>query len=237
MIKRSFIGATLLIVAMVMTGCGNNKPEKQEKEEKTKEATEQTAEKLTKRMMLIVDPQIDFISGSLAVKDGQKAIENLIKAFDNGLAANYDFIAITQDSHPENHCSFEAQGGVFPPHCVQGTEGQIVYPQLKESIAQNGVTNIAGFTKGELAEKEEFSIFQAEKAGKRIKELIESNDFEGIDICGIASDYCVYETLKDLLTFYPAGKVRVAMNCVAAVADNEKLPAFMKEQGVEAINF
>lgn len=220
----------MLIAAMVMTGCGNNSNTQNAKESKTPDKKE------VKRMMIIVDPQIDFISGSLAVAGGQEAIENLIKAINDGISDNYDCIAITQDAHPANHCSFFEQGGIFPPHCVNGTEGQIIYPQLKEALGACDNISISGYYKGQDANKEEFSIFQCEN-GEILKGVIKKGGYLGIDICGIASDYCVYETLKDLLEFYPAEKVRVAMNCVAAVSDNEKLPAFMKEKGVKAINF
>ena len=92
--------------------------------------------------------------------------------------------------------------------------------------------------KGNIAEKEEYSILQNEESGARVREMTKSDGFTGIDICGIASDYCVYETLKDLLEFYPAENVRVVTNCIAAVDENNSpLPAFMKEKGIEAIEF
>lgn len=186
------------------------------------------------RLLLIVDPQIDFTTGSLAVAEGPQAMENLAAGLKGETIANYSHIIVTQDFHPTDHSSFVENGGTWPPHCVQGTEGVNVYPALQEVI--DGLEmKVEYLHKGNHADKEEYSIFQNEETGAHFREMIEHDEFVGIDICGIASDYCVFETLNDLLQFYPAEKVRVVMNCVAAVSDNEKLPNFMKEHGVEAI--
>ena len=232
--KKHIFGAAMLIVAMVFSGCGN----KNQKQEEVKPEEETATEvKQAKRLLLIVDPQVDFTTGSLAVAGGPEAMDRLTQALNNGLAENYERIFVSQDFHPANHCSFVEQGGTFPAHCVQETEGVKNYPALQDAL--NNVTGIEVeyLLKGNTAEVEEFSILKNEKSGNHIKEMIKAEEYAGIDICGIASDYCVYETLKDLLEFYPAEKIRVATNCVAAVADNEMLPNFMTEKGVETIEF
>ena len=234
--KKNILGAAMLIVAMVLTGCGN-KNQKQEQEEMNPNETTQTEQKQAKRLLIIVDPQVDFTTGSLAVNGGCEAMDNLIEAFQSGLASNYDRIFVTQDYHPANHCSFVEQGGTFPPHCVRDTKGSKIYPDLQDELDHVNGIEVEYLLKGDKVDVEEFSILKNEKSCMHIKQMIESEKYSGIDICGIASDYCVYETLKDLLEFYPAEKVRVATNCVAAVADNDLLPNFMAEKGVEAINF
>lgn len=232
--KKHIFGAAMLIVAMVFSGCGN----KNQKQEEVKPEEETATEvKQAKRLLIIVDPQVDFTTGSLAVAGGPEAMDRLTQALNNGLAENYERIFVSQDFHPANHCSFVEQGGTFPAHCVQETEGVKNYPALQDAL--NNVTGIEVeyLLKGNTAEVEEFSILKNEKSGNHIKEMIKAEEYAGIDICGIASDYCVYETLKDLLEFYPAEKIRVATNCVAAVVDNEILPNFMAEKGVETIEF
>ena len=234
--KKHIFGAAMLIVAMVFSGCGN-KNQKQEQEEVKPEEETTTEVKQAKRLLIIVDPQVDFTTGSLAVNGGCEAMDNLIEAFQSGLARNYDRIFVTQDCHPANHCSFVEQGGVFPPHCVRDTQGSKVYPDLQDELEHVNGIEVEYLTKGDRADVEEFSILKNQKSCEHIKEMIKAEEYAGIDICGIASDYCVYETLKDLLEFYPAEKIRVATNCVAAVADNELLPNFMTEKGVETIEF
>lgn len=237
--KRHLIGAIVLFAAFALASCGNNN---QKNEEAESQATETVTEKiqLPNRMLIIVDPQIDFTTGSLATKNGPAAMENLAKKLSEGAWKNYGWIIVTQDAHPANHCSFVEQGGVFPPHCVQGTEGMNVYPALQEvlkSIFQDN-PEIHYMQKGDLAEKEEFSIFQNAGSGLKLTETIKEMGFEGIDICGIATDYCVYETTKDLMAFYPANQIRIVTNCLAAVDDNDtKLADLMKENGIQGIEF
>lgn len=234
--KKTFLGAMMLIAALVMTGCGNknqntqkNVNDKEEKKEVVKE----------NRMLIIVDPQIDFTTGSLATAKGPEAMDRLAQAIDNGLLDKYTWVIVTQDAHPANHCSFVEQGGVFPAHCVQGTNGMEVYPPLMKAIEDSGFGNYHLMTKGDLADKEEFSIFQNARSGEKLtKTITEFEKFVGIDICGIATDYCVYETTKDLMAIYPANQIRIVTNCIAAVDDNDtKLADLMKENGIEGITF
>ncbi len=239
--KKNLIGAIVLIAALAMTGCNNEKKEKKQQEDVQK--TEAKAEKpqLPNRLLIIVDPQVDFTTGSLATKNGPAAMDYLAKALNEGAWKNYGWIIVTQDAHPKNHCSFVEQGGVFPPHCVQGTDGMNVYPALQQVL--NGLTanvsNIHYMQKGDLADKEEFSIFQNKHSGEKLRRTIEEFEhFDGIDICGIATDYCVYETTKDLMAFYPAKQIRIVTNCLAAVDDNDtKLADLMKENGIQGIEF
>ena len=218
----------MLIVALIVTGCGNKNQKKQE-----------TKEVKAERMLIIVDPQIDFTTGSLATAKGPEAMDRLAQAIDNGVLDNYTWVIVTQDAHPTNHCSFVENGGVFPPHCVQETEGMNVYPSLEKALVDSHFGNYHFMTKGDLADKEEFSIFQNARSSEKLTYIIkEEIKFEGIDVCGIATDYCVYETVKDLMNIYPAKQIRVVTNCIAAVDDNDtKLADLMQENGIEGITF
>ena len=242
--KRNLIGAIMLFAAIAFAGCGNNN--QKDKEEVVNETeTEVKAEEivLPTRLLLIVDPQVDFTTGSLATKNGPAAMEYLAKRLSGDTWKNYGWIIVTQDAHPENHCSFVKQGGVFPPHCVQGTDGMNVFPILQDvlnELMDNGSNiQVHYMWKGDLPEKEEFSVFQNEHSGEKLRRTIEEFEhFEGIDVCDIATDYCVYETVKDLIAFYPAKQVRIVTNCLAAVDENDtKLFDLMKENGIEGIEF
>lgn len=231
--KKQLIGAIMLVAALIITGCSNNNSaQKNVKNQKEKEEVKEN------RMLIIVDPQIDFTTGSLATAKGPEAMERLAQAIDNGVLDKYTWVIITQDAHPSNHCSFIEQGGVFPPHCVQGTEGMNVYPVLQKALEDSNFGNYHYMTKGDLADREEFSVFQNAQSGEKLTTTIKEEGFAGIDICGIATDYCVYETTKDLMEFYPAKQIRIVTNCLAAVDDNDtKLADLMKEHGIEGITF
>lgn len=81
------------------------------------------------KILLIVDPQVDFISGSLAVEGAKEKMDALASALQNG-EIDCDYVMVTKDFHPSNHCSFKENGGQWPPHCVKGTAGSCVYAPL-----------------------------------------------------------------------------------------------------------
>ena len=179
--KRHILGAIVLVAVLAFAGCNNNqKNDQKENEEVAKNEVVNEPVVLPNNLLIIVDPQIDFTTGSLATKNGPAAMDYLAKALDQGAWKNYSWIIVTQDAHPTNHCSFVEQGGVFPPHCVEGTEGMDVYPALQEVLNSltASIPNIHYMHKGNLAEKEEFSIFQNEQSGEKLRVTIEDFGFE-----------------------------------------------------------
>src|SRR5258708_26809630 len=76
--------------------------------------------------LLAVDVQGDFLpGGSLAVPDGDAVVEPLLRA-----ARGVDMVVATRDWHPPDHASFAERGGPWPPHCVAGTPGSRIRPEV-----------------------------------------------------------------------------------------------------------
>ena len=114
-------------------------------------------------------------------------------------------IFYTRDWHPRNHMSFREQGGIWPPHCVQGTEGAMFHADLK--VPATAVI----ISKGDDPRKEAYSGFQGTDLTKRLKAL-------GIDevfIGGLTTDYCVKESSLDAL--HDGFVVDVMTDCTRAV--------------------
>lgn len=63
------------------------------------------------KLLLIIDPQTDFITGTLPVPASGKAMNELAGYItdNNGLYAHK---IVTTDRHPFNHCSFTSAGGM-----------------------------------------------------------------------------------------------------------------------------
>ena len=181
------------------------------------------------KILLIVDPQNDFITGSLAVKGAK---EKMMKLSDNTLFNGYDYICITLDSHPKDHCSFKENGGSWPRHCVLYTNGWNT-PEYFDIATGNN--EIRYYHKGTESDKEEYSIFDNAKDGQvlvnQISELIDKGGVS-VDICGIAGDYCVLETLKGLLQFVSPRYVKVLTQYTASIDGGEKLMNFIKENNL-----
>lgn len=154
-----------------------------------------------KRILLIVDPQIDFINGSLPVPGADEAMDEL-SCYVNEYAGNYDIICVTCDRHNMQHCSFTEYGGEWPPHCIESSVGAAIWPPLMASLLKySDKTHI--LYKGEDPSKDEYSIFQNPKGAAVLDSIISDNQIEEIDICGLAGDICVASTLKDGVNRYP----------------------------------
>lgn len=156
----------------------------------------------TRKMLMIVDPQNDFVDGSLPVPGAVKAMDALAEY----VAASgriYDHIIVTSDRHPSGHCSFESNGGKWPVHCVAGTEGAAIRPSLQAALDMMPADKVTYLYKGEDATREEYSIFASPDASKCIASIIEKKGIGLIDVCGLAGDVCVAATLADGRRLYP----------------------------------
>lgn len=153
-----------------------------------------------KKMALIVDPQIDFINGSLPVPAAEKAMNDLADYMAKK-GDEYSVKIITCDNHPWNHSSFKENGGQWPRHCVEHSQGAAIWPKLFEAFFNTTGENVI-LEKGKEPASEQYSIFQNSAPRKIIDELVAKHDIERIDICGLAGDVCVLQTLKDGIDLY-----------------------------------
>ena len=195
-----------------------------------------------KRMLLIVDPQNDFITGTLTVK-GAKAAMSKLAAFITNRGTEYDIISVTLDSHPDNHCSFIENGGIWPKHCILHTSGwgfpEYLDDAIKElnQIKSDVVLNL--YLKGTECDKEEYSIFDNAKDGDLLKKDILrylQNDSEMyIDVCGIAGDYCVLETLKGLKDIIDISQITILEPYTASIDGGKALKSFAEENKIKII--
>ncbi|MFQ6607486.1 MAG: bifunctional nicotinamidase/pyrazinamidase [Fidelibacterota bacterium] len=142
---------------------------------------------MNKKALVIVDVQNDFCpGGALAVTHGDHIIpvvNNLIKRF---TALKLPIFA-TRDWHPPDHCSFQSQGGPWPPHCIQGTEGALFHPELQ--LPQTAVT----INKGTSLVKDAYSGFE----NTSLLQQLQNISVDEIVVCGLATDYCVKATVLD----------------------------------------
>ena len=137
--------------------------------------------------LLIVDFQNDFTpGGALAVREGDVIAPRI-----NALAGsgNYDLVVATRDWHPPGHGSFVAQGGPWPEHCVQGTPGAELHPDLDRALVDVVVD------KGQDPGTEGYSGFEATGLG----DLLRERGIDRVTVVGLATDYCVKNTALDAL--------------------------------------
>lgn len=149
-----------------------------------------------RKSILIVDCQNDFISGSLACNNGEEAVENIIKL----LNQNKDLkVYYSLDWHSENNKSFKINGGIWPVHCVANKFGSKLHEKFyKELKNQNHSPNNEEllFFKGKDDYVEQYSAYNAENIfGHKINDVLDKD----VIVCGIASEFCVRETIEALI--------------------------------------
>ena len=161
----------------------------------------------SQKVLAIIDAQNDFIDGSMGVgvekwNKAKKAIFDLVKGED------YDQIIFTKDWHPANHCSFKAQGGMWPNHCVQGEKGaeidaDFVHLQVRALTLNKGMNNSV----------EEYGINVLQNL-TNVKEL---------HLVGLCYDYCVASCAKESAKAYPDVKIVIKKAGTVAIDENAKL--------------
>jgi len=169
---------------------------------------------LQESALILVDIQNDFCpGGALAVNEGDRIVPIV-----NRLISRFPLVISTQDWHPANHISFEAQGGSWPAHCVQGTAGAELHPDLKTD------TVALYFRKASSPDKDDYSEFAGkDEQGRSLDEVLKDYGVKTIYIVGLATDYCVLETVLDGLKYgYEVYAVTDAMRAVNVNPDDEE---------------
>jgi nicotinamidase/pyrazinamidase len=137
--------------------------------------------------LLITDIQKDFLpGGALPVASGDEIIPVLngyIRRFEDAKA----HVLASRDWHPPNHMSFKAQGGPWPPHCIQNTEGAKFSPDLK--LPSHTVI----ISKATDPKREAYSAFDGTNLADELRML----GVQRLFVSGLATDYCVVNTVLD----------------------------------------
>ncbi|MBQ7709470.1 MAG: isochorismatase family protein [Bacteroidales bacterium] len=178
-------------------------------------------------VLVVVDMLYDFIDGSLACQGADEAVPNTVVFLKKHPELPVLFV---QDHHPANHSSFKEFGGIWPPHCVQGTRGAQVHEDLVPFTPDEGLI----FYKGEDAATEQYSGFEGKNAvGQHMSEVLHIMETEQVVLCGIATEYCVRNTAEDLLK--DGFQVTVLQDCLAWVdADgHRKALEEMEKEGIK----
>jgi len=164
-------------------------------------ANEQLADRLRAGdALLVVDVQPDFCpGGALAVPGGDEVIP-VLNAWIAAAREREVPVCASRDWHPLQHVSFEAQGGPWPPHCVQDTPGAAYHPDL--ALPED----VVKITKGTRLDRDQYSAF--DETG--LADHLRHNGVERLWVGGLAQDVCVRASVLD------ACKESFAVHLIAA---------------------
>jgi nicotinamidase/pyrazinamidase len=182
--------------------------------------------------LLVVDVQNDFADprGGLAVAGGEGIIPPVNAAIGAARTAG-SLIVYTQDWHPEHTPHFAQDGGIWPVHCVRGSWGAELHPGLEvvegETI-RKGVDGRDGYSAFSVRDPR-----SGETAPTRLERLLRERGIERVVIGGLATDYCVVETVVDARRL--GFDAEVLTDCIRAVdlhpGDGDRALERMREAG------
>ena len=142
--------------------------------------------------LVIVDVQNDFCpGGALAVPEGDRVIPVL-----NGVIGRFEAggrpVYATRDWHPHDTTHFQASGGPWPRHCVAGTAGAELHPDLQ--VPRDAVV----VSKGQATDDAGYSAFEGTTAdGRDLASDLRARGVSRLYVGGLATDYCVRATVLD----------------------------------------
>ena len=151
-----------------------------------------------KKLLIVVDMQNDFITGSLGSSQAQRILP-LVKAKIEDYKRNGVKIIFTRDTHYDNYLM--TQEGQYLPvvHCIEGTGGYLIADSLDTDGCE--VFNKPNFGSLELAK------------------LAADGGYDEIELCGLCTDICIVSNALILKAQLPETKVTVDVRCCAGVTD------------------
>jgi nicotinamidase/pyrazinamidase len=201
----------------------------------------------SKRALLVVDVQNGFCAGgNLPVPGGDEVVPVINRLMAEG---GYDLVVASQDWHPPHHKSFASQHPgkkpfemgslhgrpqvMWPDHCVQGTRDAELHPNLDHRrihFVQR---------KGEDSEVDSYSAFRDNHAERTtgLDAELKRRGIGELDICGLATDYCVKFSALDAVALLPGVKVRVIENASRGITPEGVAAALAELQraGVDVV--
>jgi nicotinamidase/pyrazinamidase len=145
--------------------------------------------------LLVVDVQNDFAdpSGGLSVPGGEEIVPVVNHEIGKAKAAGA-LVVYTQDWHPASTPHFAKDGGVWPVHCVQGTWGADLHPDLRVEgdVVRKGADGKDGYSGFSVRDPK-----TGDTSPTILETLLRERGIERIVIGGLATDYCVVETVLD----------------------------------------
>jgi len=184
-----------------------------------------------KKILVIIDCQNDFITGSLRNEEAIKVVPNIVEKINN---FNGDYILVTMDTHDENYLETK-EGKMLPvKHCIKGTDGWKINKDIQDAIClaegKNDGNRVIYFEKPTFGSTVMAEFLEMDK------------DFEGnleIEFLGFCTDICVISNvLAEKAILYDRAEITVDATCCAGVTPEKHKSALevMKSCQIKIIN-
>lgn len=155
-------------------------------------------------LLIVVDMQNDFVTGVLGTPEAQAIVPRVVEKVDKAQA-----VLFTMDTHNDRYLE-KQEGRMLPiPHCLIGTEGREIIPQLAGRVDDFNL-----FTKGQFACRDLIG---------EVNDFIKYNSIDGVELIGVCTDICVVSNALLLKAFFPELPISVdASACAGTTSENHK---------------
>ena len=170
------------------------------------------------KLLIVVDMQNDFVTGSLGTKEAQAIVENVVCKIKETPAEQ---IYVTQDTHPEQY--LQTKEGLHLPvaHCIEGTNGHCLCPAVEQALKEKQVDAARKIQKPTFG-----SMELIEKLRSDEKIVTDSN--LQIELVGLCTGICVLSNAILCKAAFPEADVIVdaaACACVTPASHDTALAA------------
>jgi nicotinamidase/pyrazinamidase len=180
--------------------------------------------------LLIIDVQKDFCAGgALAVPNGDRVVPPLNRYITDAVKRGWPVYA-SRDWHPPVTKHFRQYGGLWPPHCVQGTEGATFHRELQLPAS------VIVVSAGDSPDSDGYSAFEGRLPdGTPFLDDLRKRGIRRLYVGGLATDYCVKHSVLDARR--SGLEVTVLTDAVAGIdveaGDSERALNEMRAAGAE----
>ena len=189
------------------------------------------------KVLVIVDMQTDFISGSLGTPEAQAIVPNVVEKLRNH--KNTDTVVLfTKDTHFNNYME-TVEGKKLPvPHCIEGTEGWTIDREIHNEFKRG---NYATYSSEDVINgrilKHTFGSYDLVNVIHDLELNIKNDCIEEIELCGVCTDICVISNALLIKNAFPDVPIVVDASCCAGVTPEKHAAALevMKSCQIEVI--
>lgn len=172
---------------------------------------------MSKNVLIVVDVQNDFVDGALGTKEAQAMLPQLltkVRAFDGE-------VIYTKDTHPENYLETQEGKNLPVPHCIKGTKGWELVPELRKLQAERGSL---------VVEKPTFGSAQLAHV---LHDRYEKGELASVELVGLCTDICVISNALVLKAAMPELPITVDPACCAGVTPEKHAAALAVMQSCQ----
>ena len=153
-----------------------------------------------KKLLLVIDMQNDFINGALGTKEAEAIVPNVVKRIQEFEGD----VLYTRDTHSEDYMETQEGKNLPVPHCIKGTPGWELCPELK-ALRDAGHSPV---------------LDKLTFGAKDLPAYLETRyprGLESVELVGLCTDICVISNAMVLKAFFPELPVSVTASCCAGV--------------------